>query len=126
MKTLFSFFLIFCVAFINKSYVHDSEDDLIDLPPVTLVTYQNDMNTIHNDNCTSCHNNPLINASPTSLLTYDPVKKAVNNRDLLNRISSEDSDFLMPFQGLRLSQSTINVILQWNTDGLLEQQITSS
>ncbi|MBQ4821764.1 hypothetical protein [Aquimarina sp. MMG016] len=121
MKTYFLKFLILCIVLANISCENDSEDDLVEVISVELVTYENTIKTIIDDNCVFCHNDPPINFAPMPLLTYDQVKEAVDNRGLLNRVSSEDISFLMPSGGPRLPQSTIDLILQWNTDGLLEQ-----
>ncbi|MHA7057561.1 hypothetical protein ACWGOQ_0010110 [Aquimarina sp. M1] len=121
MKSHLFQFLILCIVLINISCENDSENDLIDITPVTLVTYENSVKTIINNNCTFCHNDPPVNFAPMPLLTFNQVKEAVENRGLLDRVSSEDISFLMPSGGPRLPQSTIDVILQWNTDGLLEQ-----
>ncbi|WP_299212006.1 hypothetical protein [uncultured Aquimarina sp.] len=122
MKVYFFKFLILCIITISISCENDSENDLIDVtPPVTVVTYDNNVKAIIDNNCTSCHNDPPINFAPMPLLTFDQVKEAVDNRGLLDRVSSEDTNFLMPSGGPRLPQATIDIILQWNTDGLLEQ-----
>ncbi|SEL46068.1 hypothetical protein SAMN04487910_2521 [Aquimarina amphilecti] len=121
MKKHFLKFLILCAILFNVSCENDSEKDLIDITPVTLVTYNNNVKNIVDSNCTTCHNDPPINFAPMPLLTFDQVKEAVDNRELLSRVSSEDISFLMPSGGPRLPQATIDVILQWNTDGLLEQ-----
>ncbi|AXT50477.1 hypothetical protein D1818_06400 [Aquimarina sp. BL5] len=122
MKVYFFKFLILCIITISISCENDSENDLIDVtPPVTVVTYDNNVKAIIDNNCTSCHNDPPINFAPMPLLTFDQVKEAVDNRGLLDRVSSEDTNFLMPAGGPRLPQTTIDIILQWNTDGLLEQ-----
>ncbi|WP_299246539.1 hypothetical protein [uncultured Aquimarina sp.] len=122
MKVYFFKLLILCLVTISISCENDSENDLIDVtPPVTVVTYENNVKAIIDNNCTSCHNNPPINFAPMPLLTFDQVKEAVDNRGLLDRVSSEDINFLMPSGGPRLPQATIDIILQWNTDGLLEQ-----
>ncbi|MBW1295777.1 hypothetical protein [Aquimarina litoralis] len=108
------FFLVSCE--------NDSEDDLVDVtPPVTLVTYDANVKSIIDSNCIACHNDPPVNFAPMPLLTFAQVKEAVDNRGLLDRVSSEDISFLMPAGGPRLPQTTIDVILQWNTDGLLEE-----
>jgi len=122
MKVYFFKFLILCIITISISCENDSENDLIDVtPPVTVVTYDNNVKAIIDNNCASCHNDPPINFAPMPLLTFDQVKEAVDNRGLLDRVSSEDTNFLMPAGGPRLPQATIDIILQWNTDGLLEQ-----
>ncbi|WP_299438735.1 hypothetical protein [uncultured Aquimarina sp.] len=115
-------FLILCIVLINISCENDSENDLIDVTPVqSLITYDNTIKSIIDTNCIFCHNDPPTNFAPMPLLTYDQVKEAVDNRSLLDRVSSEDISFLMPAGGPRLPQATIDLILQWNTDGLLEQ-----
>ncbi len=96
-----------------------------DLEPVgqdvpDLVTYQ-DVRATFDNICSVCHNDPPQNGAPMPLLTYENVKEAVLNRGLLERISrSENDPGLMPFGGPRLPQETIDLIKQWNTDGLLE------
>lgn len=122
MKVHFLKFFVFCALFIHIGCENDSEDDLVDTtPPVTLVTYESDVKSIIDTNCIACHNDPPVNFAPMPLLNFTQVKEAVDNRGLLDRVSSEDISFLMPAGGPRLPQATIDVILQWNTDGLLEQ-----
>jgi hypothetical protein len=56
-----------------------------------------------------------------SLLTYDDVKNAVKNRGLIDRISSTDPSFSMPFDsGSRVSPSNIDIIIKWQNDGFVE------
>ncbi|KAA1244127.1 hypothetical protein [Aquimarina sp. RZ0] len=121
MKIYFIKLLVFVFIFINISCENDSENDLIEVVTVPLVTYENSVKAIIDGNCISCHNDPPINFAPMPLLTFDQVKEAVDNRGLLDRVSSEDISFLMPAGGPRLPQPTIDVMIQWNTDGLLEQ-----
>ena len=103
------------------SCTHVSEEDLIeDIQPVVNVTYTLDVKPIIDNNCIRCHNNPPENGAPMPLLTYDNVKEAVENRNLLGRISSNDLGFGMPFGGPRLPQNLIDLVTQWETDGLLE------
>jgi len=103
------------------SCTNASEEDLIDTTPIEeIVTYSNAVKSIIDNNCIFCHSNPPENDAPMPLLTYDQVKDAVENRDLIERISSEDLGFVMPFGGPRLPQSLIDTVIQWQTDGLLE------
>lgn len=98
-----------------------SENDLIDQTELPeLVTFVNDVQPIINNNCILCHSNPPKNGAPMSLLTYENMKDAVQNRGLINRISSQDLSFLMPFGGPRLPQNLIDTIIRWEADGLLE------
>jgi hypothetical protein len=103
------------------SCTNTSEEDLIDATPIpTLVTYTDNVKSIIDNNCIVCHNNPPENGAPMSLLTFENVKDAVNNRDLIERISTNDLGFMMPFGGPRLPQNLIDIVVQWQDDGLLE------
>jgi hypothetical protein len=55
-----------------------------------------------------------------SLITYNDVKNAVENRGLISRVSSTDVAFGMPFGGPRLPQNLIDLIIQWESEGLQE------
>ncbi|RKE94998.1 hypothetical protein [Ichthyenterobacterium magnum] len=98
-----------------------SENDLIETIPLpTVVTYTSNIKTIIDNNCIECHNNPPINDAPMPLLTYENVKDAIENRGLINRISSDDLAFSMPFGGPKLPQNLIDLVIQWEADGLIE------
>lgn len=85
-----------------------------------LVTYQ-DVRFVFENICTECHSNPTQNGAPMPLVTYENVRDAVINRPLLDRISREEgASGAMPLGGPRLPQNTIDLIFQWNEDGLLE------
>ncbi len=88
--------------------------------PIDLVTFQ-DVRFVFDNICQQCHSNPPQNGAPMPLVTYTNVKNAVENRGLLDRVSRpEGAQGLMPLGGPRLPQSTIDLLVQWNTDGLLE------
>ena len=98
-----------------------SEDDLIDTTPLEdIITYVDDVKSIMDNNCIFCHSEPPENGAPMPLLSYEQVKEAVENRDLIERISTEDLAFVMPFGGPRLPQNLIDIVIKWQTDGLLE------
>jgi len=98
-----------------------SEDDLINSDPIsTLVTYNNDIKTIIDNNCISCHKSPAINGASIPLLTYENVKSAVQNNNLISKINGNGPGGLMPMGGPKLPQSLIDLIEKWETDGLLE------
>ena len=98
-----------------------TEDDLIEPVEETFtVTYNNTVKSIIDNNCIVCHTEPPINGAPMSLLTYDDVRDAVENLDLIDRISSNDPGFVMPEGGPRLPQPIIDQVIQWEADGLLE------
>lgn len=118
----FPYILIF-ILLTHYSCTSVSEDDLIDDSPIEadLITYKQHIKTIIDNNCISCHSMPPENGAPMSLINYTNVKEAVINRGLLERISSEDLGFLMPFGGPPLPQNLIDLVFQWDIDGLLEE-----
>lgn len=121
----YSYFVVI-LLFLNclLSCTNHSESDLIDISPPepepTLITYNTNVKIIIDNNCISCHTDPPKNGAPMSLLSYEQVKEAVENRGLIERISSDVPFFMMPFGGPKLPQNLINIIIQWETDGLLE------
>lgn len=103
-----------------------SSNSIDDLEPIgneelpDLVTYQEVRSTFDNI-CSACHANPPQNGAPMPLINYQNVKEAMQNRGLLDRISrNEGASGLMPLGGPRLPQAVIDLIFQWNEDGLLE------
>lgn len=97
-------------------------DDIEVLPPdpVDAVTFQ-DVAFVFENVCTACHSNPPQNGAPMPLTNYEEIKNAVETRGLLDRISREEgAPGLMPLGGPRLPQQQIDLIMQWNEDGLLE------
>ena len=116
-KYLLYFASLFC--FTNCSY--NSGDDLTEAIIIEeFVTYEDNIKSIIDTNCIFCHSNPPVNGAPMSLITFDDVKNAVENRGLIDRISSTDAGFVMPFGGPRLPQNLINLVIQWEQEGLLE------
>ena len=104
--------------FYNCSYLNEddlTEDVIID----GFVTYEANVKSIIDTNCISCHNSPPLNGVPMPLTTYTDVKDAVENRNLIGRISATDAS-LMPLNGDRLQQDVIDIIIEWEEEGLLE------
>ena len=89
-------------------------------PPTTATfTYNGNAKAIVDNNCVSCHSSGG-SASFRPLTTFAQVKAAVQNANLLNRIQLQNGQSgLMP-QGGRMSQTNIDIIVKWNTDGLKE------
>lgn len=115
--------MIFCGFSILtlSSCTTDSLSDLTTVEDVEMVTYTENIKSIIDNNCIICHASTPVNGAPMSLTTYENVKEAVLNRGLLDRISrAEGTSGAMPFGGPRLPQTEINIIVQWNTDGLIE------
>lgn len=106
---------------IASACTNDSTDDLIDNTPVVNVTYSQNVKSIIDNNCTMCHAATPVNGAPMSLVTYEDVKDAVQNRGLLTRISlPEGTPGMMPNGGARLPQHVIDLIVQWEAEGLNE------
>ena len=119
-KTLFVV-LSFSSIFVGCS--DDNPSTLSDTSPVVgVTTYNQNVKTIIDNNCVVCHAAVPKNGAPMSLVTYAQVKDAVLNRGLINRITLENGNgSLMPKGGPRLPQTTIDIILKWEKDGLLEK-----
>ncbi|PNQ74668.1 hypothetical protein C1T31_00545 [Hanstruepera neustonica] len=100
-----------------------SEEDLIEqtVLPDDTVTYVDHVKSIIDNNCISCHSNPPENGAPMALITYENVRDAVENRGLIDRISSDNLGFLMPFGGPRLPQNLIDTVILWEAEGLQEE-----
>ncbi len=122
MKLRFPFLL--AVLALLASCSSNTLDDVVELvdedPGPELITYE-DVKQVFNNNCTQCHSNPPQNGAPMPLVSFINVENAVLNRGLLDRISrAEGESGLMPLGGPRLPQTTIDLINQWEDDGLLE------
>jgi uncharacterized membrane protein len=102
---------------------NDNPDTLMeDMPNENAITYQQNVKSIIDNNCISCHAATPRNGAPMALVTYDQVKNAIQNRGLLNRISlNNGNSLLMPQGGPRLPQASIDIVAKWQQDGLLEK-----
>ena len=117
--------LLFCTS-ILMSCSNDNPDTLMEnipTPPTsgTTITYQQNVKSIIDNNCISCHAATPRNGTSLSLVTYAQVKNAIQNRGLLSRISlNNGNSALMPQSGPRMPQATIDIVAKWEQDGLLE------
>ena len=94
-----------------------ADDDDDDNTPPASVSWQDDIRLIIQNNCTTCHSDPPRNQAPMSLVTYDDVRNAVENRGLLGRINSTSNP--MPPTG-RLPAATRQLIEDWADLGFEE------
>lgn len=116
-KFLLLLFSLLIVAGCTSHTYEDVEEEMMPLPDV--VTFQ-EVRFIIDNACLQCHSNPPQNGAPMSLDGFESVKDAVLNRNLLNRVSrAEGESGLMPLGGPRLPQSNIDLLIQWQVDGLL-------
>lgn len=112
--------LVFTISIIF-SCTNVSEDDLIDvIEPPLVVTYDADIKIIIDNNCLNCHILPPINGATIPLLIYNDVKNAVENNNLISKISGNGPGALMPLDRPSLPQNLIDLIILWEADGLLE------
>lgn len=106
---------------------NDSESDLIpvvnnpggtDNPNETSINYTDNILTVMQSSCVSCHSSPPTNGAPFSLVNFNQVEQRANS--ILNSISKQNgTPGAMPPSG-RLPQSTINLFEEWINDGKLE------
>jgi hypothetical protein len=114
-------YIIYSAFLCSISCTSHSEDDLINPIVLNTTKYLQDIKPIIDNNCNNCHGATPSNGAPMSLVTYSQVKDAMLNRGLINRISlTQGAPGMMPGQGTRLPQTTIDLIVDWNTDGLME------
>ncbi len=90
-------------------------EEISDNTPIAeLVTYSQDVKPIVDNNCISCHSA----GSFKPFVTYNDVKS--NIEGILNRIQRPGGDPGKMPQGGSLSQTQINVFIQWKANGLIE------
>lgn len=100
----------------------DSPAPTTSTAPDGSVTYNKDVKSIIDNNCIVCHAAVPNSGAPISLVTYAQVKDAVLKRSLIIRISLENgNNVLMPKGGPRMPQETIDIVKQWEKDGLFEK-----
>lgn len=105
---------MFCSC--DSSTYEDIQDNEI---IVGQVTYNKNVKSIIESNCVSCHSTGGA-AFFRPLTTFLEVKTAFEETDLISRIQKQNGESgQMPMTG-RMPQDKINVVLQWGTDGLLE------
>jgi len=114
-------YLILTSIFFIFGCSNNSEDDLT-IPLTSNTTkYIQNIKPIIDNNCVACNGTTPSAGAQTSLVTYIQVKNSVLNNGLIDRISrAQGASGMMPYQGTRLPQSSIDLIIDWNTDGLLE------
>jgi len=86
---------------------------------VGKVTYTAQVKAIIDANCISCHS-AAGSASFRPMTTYPEVKAAFETTNLVSRIQRQNGESGQMPQTGRMPQDKINTIIQWGTDGLLE------
>jgi len=93
-----------------------SNNDNVIPPTNNDATYSGSVKAIIDSNCLNCHSNPPVNGAPMPLTTYEEVREAVENRDLIGRVE----DGTMPPGGSDLSTAQVQAIKDWQTDGFVQ------
>jgi len=86
---------------------------------VSKVTYVSNVQPVLIKNCSPCHFPPQ--GTKKALNTYLAAKGEID--DIIEAIKKNPGERgFMPSKHAKLSDSTINVFVQWKNDGLLEKQ----
>lgn len=116
MKKIFLFFALVIVV-ITLSYCHASKKAAT--VPVVKLNYETNVKTVIEGYCSPCHL-PAKGGRKPALDTYASVNKRID--EIIKRIQLNPTDRgFMPDRKPKLSDSLINVFIQWKTDGLLEK-----
>ena len=112
--------LLILSAALFISCTNDSTSDLINLEPIpNQVGFAMNVKSITDNNCVVCHGATPISGTNLSLTNYDQVRDAVLNKGIIKRnTKAEGSSSSMPQGGPKLPEATINIIKQWQEDGL--------
>ena len=118
--TQFIFAITF--AFLILSCTNASESDLIEqVDPEIVITYTEHIKPIFDSNCIACHSNPPINGAGVPLTTLSQVQSSIENTNLIDRINKQSGEGgFMPLGGSRMPQASIDLIIQWQTEGFAE------
>ena len=114
-KHLFSFLVLSGFAMSSCTTTEIPLDEVVN-PIVETITYVDDVKTIIDNNCTSCHGAVSPQAG-LSLVTYQQVRNAAENGNLIPRMNNATNP--MPPTG-RLSAEVRALIDKWADDGFLE------
>ncbi|MBT7850507.1 MAG: hypothetical protein HN714_03160 [Formosa sp.] len=116
------YIFIITLAFLIISCTNASENDLIDqVDPQLVITYSDYIKPIFDSNCIACHSNPAINGAGVPLTTLSEVQSSIENTNLIDRINRQSGESgFMPLGGSRIPQASIDLIIQWQTEGFAE------
>ena len=116
------FIVTITFAFLILSCTNASESDLIEqVDPEIVITYTEHIKTVFDSNCIACHSNPPINGAGVPLTTLGEVQSSIENTNLIDRINKQSGEGgFMPLGGSRMPQASIDLIIQWQTEGFAE------
>lgn len=114
-------FMISCSNSSESDLIPDSNNSNNNNNNNTTITYTNTIQSVITANCITCHGSTPTNGAFVSLTTYSQVKSAVQNNGLIDLISRpQGSPGMMPDNGTRLPQATIDNFIIWRDNGFLE------
>jgi mono/diheme cytochrome c family protein len=119
---IIQFIFTIMATFLILSCTNASESDLIEqVDPEIIITYTEQIKPIFDSNCVACHSNPAINGAGVPLTTFGEVKSSIENTDLIDRINRQSGEGgFMPLGGSRMPQASIDLIIQWESEGFAE------
>ena len=88
-----------------------SSDDPMDqnTDPIKNITYKDNIKSIMDGSCITCHASTPNSGAPMSLVTLANVREAIENRDLIGRVSNGS----MPPGNEDLSDNEIQLLKDW-------------
>ena len=119
---IIQFIFTIMATFLILSCTNASESDLIEqVDPEIIITYTEQIKPIFDSNCVACHSNPAINGAGVPLTTLSEVQSSIENTNLIDRINRQSGESgFMPLGGSRIPQASIDLIIQWQTEGFAE------
>lgn len=120
MRTILKLYPVILLLLLSSCSSGGDSDSSPD-PDPTTITYTNTISTIISVNCISCHGSTPTNGATISLNTYAKVKTAVESNGLIDRISlPQGNSNMMPKDGTRLPQATIDKFTTWKNNSYPE------
>ncbi|WP_298950651.1 hypothetical protein [uncultured Nonlabens sp.] len=114
------FILLIFTLIVLFSCSETSPEDIIDNTPITTaVTYDADIATIFSNHCLPCHGSVIMSGGMV-YESFTEIRNAVENGNVIDRITRSVGDPLIMPQGRQLPQTSIDLIIQWQRDGFLE------
>lgn len=111
--------IILAIVFISLlQYCSSSKKTAATTPANSSITYVNNIQPAIVANCSPCHIPPK--GFKKALDSYDAAKANIDDIVTRIKLNPEDKGF-MPFKHPKLSDSLINVFVQWKDNGLAEK-----
>lgn len=104
----FALFMAYCSSSKKSASTKDA-------PAISKMTFETGVKPLINDKCAPCHT-----IGNKKKLTYEGTKETID--DIIARVhKSPGEKGFMPFKKDKLSDSLINVFVQWKNEGMLEK-----